>query len=231
VGTVWKFFLPLDRTLLLLIATGARYEQYVRPLLQSADKYFVPHKTLLLTDSASDYGVHQFPKTHAGFPETTLKRYASFLEHKNFISTFEHAFYIDIDALFVDYVGEEIFSEGITATVHHGYRNKSADSVIESNSNSAAFLPSVKTYYCGGFNGGTSKAYLEMAESIQRGVEQDERNHIMAVWHDESHLNKYLEINPPTRILDSSYGYPETELNTPNNAKIVFLEKAWRGGR
>lgn len=221
----------LVNTLLLLIATGESYHQYIRPLLASADEFFVPHETLLLTDCPNDFGVHQVYKANAGYPETTLKRYHSFLEYGDFISQFDNCFYIDIDALFVKPVGAEIFSDGITATLHHGYLHKPISSVIERNPQSAAYLPSASSYYCGGFNGGASATYLGMADAICAGIDADARKKIVAMWHDESHLNKYLAMHPPAKVLDSSYGYPETELETPNNAKIVFLEKAWRGGR
>ena len=218
-------------TILLLIATGEKYWQYIAPLLASAGRFFVPHETLLLTDCPSGFGVYQVSKENKGYPETTLKRYHSFLEHRAFIEKFDYAFYVDIDAIFVNPVGEEIFSSGITATLHHGFVGKPAAGALEHNSKSAAYLPDATTYYCGGFNGGTSKAYLDMAKWIRSSVDYDAKQNITAVWHDESHLNKYLSIHPPAKVLGSEYCYPETQLDRENNAKIVCLEKSWRGGR
>lgn len=218
-------------TLLLLIATGQKYWQYVDPLIQSANKFLLPHATLLLTDCPTGFGVYQSHLDNRGYPETTLKRYHSFLEHEPFISKFDYTFYVDIDALFVAPVGEEIFSSGITATRHHGYVGKSVAHTLEHNPQSAAYMRDAETYFCGGFNGGATAAYLRMARVIRDGVDSDAGKGITAVWHDESHLNKYLQMYPPAKILDSTYCYPETELNRPNHAKIVCLEKAWRGGR
>lgn len=217
-------------TALLLIATGEKYWPYATPLIESANKFFVPHETILFTDCPESLGAdfHAYQK-NAGFPETTLKRYHTFLGLRELLEhDFDYLFYVDIDALFVNSVGEEIFSSGVTATLHH---NQNWRALLEENPDSTAYTESVQNYYCGGFNGGTSAAYLKMAEAIKDGVDRDEQNGIMARWHDESHLNRYLAEHAPAKILTSDYCYPEPELYKPNQAKIVCLDKSLRGGR
>jgi Glycosyltransferase family 6 len=216
------------KTALLLIATGDSYEPYIRPLIDSADKFFVPHDTILFTDRMPQYTLYQVPHPHWGFPNATLRRYHTFLAQRDWLATYDYLFYLDVDALFVAPVGEEVFSSGIAATLHH---NQNPHDLLETRPQSAAYLPKVHQYFCGGFNGGTSAAYLDMAEAIREGVDYDTANGLTARWHDESHLNKYLSLYPPTKILPVDYCYPEPDLNQPNKAKIVCLEKKWRGGR
>lgn len=194
-------------TALVLIATGEKYHRFIRPLVGSADTFFVPHTTFLFTDSPEDYGVTQFPHENLGYPLATLKRYHTFLTQRERLSKFDYVFYIDIDALFVSPVGPEIFGSGITATKHQAYHRGGYD--LEENKQSTAYLPSVRQYFCGGFNGGTSVSFLRMAEVIARNVDVDLANGVVAKWHDESHLNKYLEENPPSRVLDHGYCYSE----------------------
>ena len=217
-------------TALLLIATGEKYWPYAKPMIDSAKQFFVPHETILFTDCPESLGADfRAYQKNSGFPETTLKRYHTFLGLRDVLEhDFSYLFYIDIDAIFVRPVGEEIFSGGITATLHH---NKNWRALLEDNPRSTAYTESVQNYYCGGFNGGTSSAYLEMAGAIAAAVDEDEDRGIIAKWHDESHLNKYLAIHPPTKILTSDYCYPEPELDKPNQAKIVCLDKSLRGGR
>lgn len=215
-------------TTLLLIATGPKYWQYIDPLLSSARKYFISHVPILFTDSPYRHRAKRIDVADQGFPGTTLKRYHTFLNHKHVISEFDYAFYLDIDAVFVGPVGFEIFSGGLTATLHH---NKNFTGLLEANKNSTAYVESVKYYYCGGFNGGPTREYLTMAEKIRTNIDADERNGVTAIWHDESHLNKYFEERPPGRILSSDYCYPEPELNDSCSPKIVCLDKSLRGGR
>ena len=86
-------------------------------------------------------------------------------------------------------------------------------------------------YYAGGFNGGKPEHFLKMSQTIVDNVEKDFENGLVAVWHDESHMNRYLINNPPTIELTPSYCYPEAARinpggwNVPFDAKIVALEK------
>ncbi len=98
----------MQRTALILIATGEKYWQYVQQMIDSAAKFFVPHEVVLFTDSEKNFNVKTFKKNAEGFPKTTLMRYHTFLSQKEYLSTFDYLFYADVDMLFVDNV-EDIF--------------------------------------------------------------------------------------------------------------------------
>jgi hypothetical protein len=78
-------------------------------------------------------------------------------------------------------------------------------------------------YLMGGFNGGRAPAFLAMAEHIAAAIDRDAARGIVAVWHDESHLNRYFIDHPP-HILSPSYGFPEG-WDAPFEARIVLLDK------
>jgi hypothetical protein len=198
-------------TALVIIATRPRYWEFAEGLIASAKKFFVPHDVVLFTDRSEPFNVrHQIMQEPLGYPEATLYRYHAVESQWELLAQYDQIFYADADALFVALVQEEdIFSSGITATVHSGYYAQNQQGSPERNPASAAYLASVRTYYCGGFNGGESQAYLRMATMIRQGVDSDKAKGIVAVWHDESHLNRYLFDNPPARVLSPSFCYPE----------------------
>ena len=85
-----------------------------------------------------------------------------------------------------------------------------------------------KTYYAGGFNGGRTKEFIEMSEVIAERVNKDLENDVVALWHDESHMNRYLIDNPPALSLTPSYCWAEEFYNNPNypyEPKIIALQK------
>jgi histo-blood group ABO system transferase len=196
---------------LVVIATGDAYRQHAKNLIASAKQFFVPHDVALFTDKPPEFDVPvKFDWEHLGYPRATLMRYHAIWGARETLSKYDHVFYSDADILFIAPVaGEEVFSEGITATEHPGYVGLGG--TPETNPRSAAYCPSVRTYFCGGFNGGTSTPFLQMAEAISKAVDADDANGVLAVWHDESHLNRYLHDHPPARILSPSFCYPQGE--------------------
>lgn len=200
------------KTALLVIATGPRYLEYARNLIKSASEFFVPHDVILFTDESTEIrttGVINYHSEYTGFPQSTLMRYHLFNGAANDILRYDQVFYVDADMKFVAPVGEEIFSESITATEHPGYVG--LNGTPEKRPESTAYCPIVRNYFCGGFNGGEAGAFLRMAKVIADNIDRDTERGITAVWHDESHLNRYLYDNPPARILSPSFCYPESE--------------------
>lgn len=68
---------------------------------------------------------------------------------------------------------------------------------------------------------------MDMAKTISYRVDKDLEAGIVAQWHDESHMNRYMIDHPPSRPLSYEYCYPEPELGRhPNdNPKIIALLK------
>ena len=63
-----------------------------------------------------------------------------------------------------------------------------------------------------------------MAKIITENIYQDLKNNIIAIWHDESHLNRFYIDNKPTLILSPSYCYPES-WNLPYKKRLLALDK------
>jgi histo-blood group ABO system transferase len=223
---------------ILTIATN-KYIEFIEPLYNSISENFLNgHEiecllfTNLEVEECSD-NVKVCQIEHENWPIPTLKRYHYFLKERDFILEHDYCFYLDADMRIVGKVGEEIFGD-IVATQHPGWWHRDPkDFNYERRRSSTAYIPPGEgnMYYAGGFNGGKTDSYIKMSEKIVENVENDFKNDLIAIWHDESHLNKYLYENPPSLELTPSYCYPEAiMLNYPGwyvpfEPKILALEK------
>jgi len=201
---------------ILNIATN-KYIQFVEQFLNSVEENFLNgHEisSLVFTNHeieeiSENVKISQID--HEPWPIPTLKRYHYFLKEKDYISQFDYCFYMDVDMRIVGKVGEEVLGD-LVATQHPGMYFKLPDEcTYERREQSTAYVSygEGKMYYAGGFNGGKPEYFLKMSESIVENVEKDFQNNLIAVWHDESHMNRYLINNPPTLELTPSYCYPE----------------------
>ena len=222
-----------------IIATH-NYIQFINPLLASLRQYFMKghevHYFIFTNHLNCNYG----PDTtainieHKPFPYPTLMRYHIILDHKELYKDYDFFWYSDADMLIIKEIGDEIISD-ITATEHPGYYNKPSNTfTYETRYQSSAYIDKRcgKRYYAGGFNGG--KKYLQMANEIKKLIDIDQKKGIVAIWHDESYLNKYLFMYEPNKILTPSYCFPEddgylypnlTGTNIICDIKVLALKK------
>jgi histo-blood group ABO system transferase len=223
---------------ILNIATN-KYIQFVESLLDSIEENFLNgHEisALVFTDheiEESSENVRIVKIDHEPWPIPTLKRYHYFMKEEEYISQFDYCFYLDVDMRIVGKVGDEILGD-LVATQHPGFWFKNHNEFsYERRPKSTAYIPydEGKMYYAGGFNGGKPEHFLKMSKTIVDNIEKDFENNLIAVWHDESHMNRYLLNNPPTVELTPSYCYPEavehnpTAWNVPFEPKILALDK------
>jgi len=213
---------------LLVIATG-KYDEFIPPLFKSMKKHFLKdHDVTMFVFSDQDIpkkdGLFHIFQKHEEWPYATLKRYHVFDKNKEILSKMDYLFYCDADMLFVNNIGNEILGQ-LVGTIHPGFYNGQRGT-YETNEKSTAFIKSNEgnKYYAGGFNGGSSQEFLKMSEFIKNNIDKDLLNNIIAVWHDESHLNKYFIDNIPTVELCPSYCYPES-WDLPFEKKLLALDK------
>ena len=114
---------------LILVCTG-KYDVFLQPLLDSADKYLLPEHCIdIYLFADNDYPLNvsgrmtlrRFEVPRLPFPYPTLYRYKWITQYSNSL-TAKNLYYCDVDMLFVNEVGEEIFPDetGLVATRHPG---------------------------------------------------------------------------------------------------------------
>jgi len=216
---------------LLVIATND-YTDFLQPLITSADKHFVVDGNVQVTyfvfankdlNLQSDRDIIYTKVDHKPWPWMTLGRYEIFSQNSSLFDNMDYLYYCDADMLFEGTVGTEIVGKRV-GTIHPGFLG--GRGTPETNPQSTAYIPAnVPISYCaGGFNGGSREEYLHMADRLSHNISLDSRFGITAIWHDESHLNRYYAEFSPTVRLSPSYCYPES-WDLPFPKKLLALDK------
>ena len=212
---------------LLVMATG-KYINFVPPLIESARKHFcIDHEVtfFIFTDGnlpeADDMVTIQ--QRRLGWPQDTLMRCAVYLENKERWADMDYVFACDADMRFADSVGSEILGERV-ATQHPGFVGKRGSYEINPSSTAAVGAGEGERYFAGGFHGGSAQEFEKLVSTMARNIKKDLRHNFVAVWHDESHLNRYFIDAKPTVILSPAYCYPEA-WNLPYTKRLLALDK------
>ena len=236
----------MNKRVALFVVATAKYIKFLKPLVTSVNQHFLKDEcdvdVIIFTDhepASSITGLDDWEsdrvqlvwmhQEHLPWPGPTLKRYEIFLKARDMFPDYTHLFYCDVDMLFVDTVGSEVLvEEGLVATAHPGFYNKPRSQfTYETNIHSVAYIPEHKGlfYFAGGFQGGKSSAYEQAIVKLCLKINTDEERGITAVWHDESHWNRYLIDNHPTRVLSPSYCFPEAWEWLPFPRRLLALDK------
>jgi histo-blood group ABO system transferase len=218
---------------IITIATN-RYIQFVERLLDNIEEHFLNGhdiQCLLFTDheveTSDNVKVSQIG--HKPWPEPALKKYNYINSQSEYLKNFDYLYLFDADVGIVANVGEEVLQDLVGVLHPYKILEPEKPGTYEKRRESTAYVADEdhNKYYAAAFVGGKSSNFLKMAKTISERVDQDERNGIIAKWHDESHLNKYFIENPPTD-LSPSYMFPEELIGYsqyPFEPKIVALKK------
>lgn len=234
---------------ILYICTG-NYNQFFDGFYLSSEKYFLPgiadKDYFVFTDDMSlskAHNVHLYEQKCQGFPADSLFRFEYFLKAKEELEKFDYIYFFNANAEFRLPVGEEILPDdtGLAMGLWHKQEQPwwsfwwifslPAFYSYERNKNSLAYIPPFgKNYkhYMGGINGGRTKEYLEMAEILAKNIRLDYEKGIIALAHDQSHINAYMR-NHACKDLPKELCWPE-EWTASFSPKIVFRDKKVLGG-
>ncbi len=219
------------RNVLLLVSATGWYSGCLERLAKSARKHLFPGQLLdvvAFTDRPSEVplGVEAVEQRACPWPYSTMMRYGVYLREKSRMLRYDYVFAIDADMEFVAPVSADVIlpKTGIVAVHHPGFAGKPAEVFpYEKSMLSRACVTDGKAYYAGGFIGGAAVDFVRMCEAIDTAIRDDLADGIVAVWHDESHLNRYLNAEPPAAALDPSYCRPE-EYGS-DGARLLALKK------
>lgn len=229
------------------ICLNQPYWQFANEMLWGVNTFFLKHPSIREKYETevmlwSDIPIESFPlgkvfeTEPVEWPMPTLMRYHLFLQQEEYLQKFDYIFYIDVDMRIVDWIGEEILGDGLTAAEHPMYRLKpNFYPPYEPNINSAAYIRRPGKviidengkqrfnpyYYAGGFQGGRTGDFIKAMKVMRKNIDHDFDNNYIAIWNDESHFNKYLFDNPPSVVLSPSYIYPDSLISD------YYVKQVW----
>lgn len=182
--------------------------------------------------------IHVFPQKDLWWPNNTLKRFSMFLSRENELKKMDYLFYFNANLEIMKPIWVEILPSSndqiVVSTVGFYYFCKDNKKfAYDRNPNSTAYIKKWEWsfYVQWWLNGWTTDSYLNMCKKLDNNIKIDENNWVVALWHDESHLNRYvyeLEMNwyrENFKVLPPSYLYAEWfDLSYP--CKILMRNKS-----
>ena len=190
------------------------YDSFEEKFLSNCHKeYYVFTDNMELYKNNED-NVHIIEQKNLGWPGNTLFRFKMFLTQKQQLLKFDYIFFLNANAVCMKEVGEEFLPhvESLLFVQHPGFYNvPNYRFPYDRNKKSSAYIPYKKgnVYVTGAINGGKSKGFLQMCEELSREIDMDYERGIIALWHDESHINKYILNRSDYKLLPPSYIYTE----------------------
>lgn len=221
------------------ICTG-KYSKFFENFYNSSEKFFLKnyekHYTVFTDSNLFDREnisiVHQ---KKLGWPYDTMMRFHMFNSVEEKIKNFNFSFFFNANMQFVSDVGEETLpteKNNYLVAVNHPlfYDKTNYNFPYERNAKSKFYIPygEGKYYVQGCYNGGRTSEFMSMSNQLSKLIDEDLKNSITPIWHDESALNWYLkDLNP--LILNPGYAYPESYF-LPFAPLAVQLDKNKHGG-
>ncbi|KAM5259471.1 histo-blood group ABO system transferase isoform 3-T5 [Hipposideros larvatus] len=225
-------FRPQNVTIGLTVFAIKKYVVFLKLFLETAEKHFmVGHKVnyYVFTDRPADVPrvplqegrrvvVLEVPGA-ARWQDVSMRRMemiSSFCAQR-FLHEVDFLVCVDVDMRFSDHVGVEILSQ-LFGTLHPGFYGASREAfTYERRPQSQAYIPwdQGDFYYMGAFFGGSVSEVHRLTTACHQAMKADLASGIEAVWHDESHLNRYLLDHKPTKVLSPEYMWDEQLLGRP----------------
>ncbi|XP_017269785.1 N-acetyllactosaminide alpha-1,3-galactosyltransferase-like isoform X2 [Kryptolebias marmoratus] len=203
-----------------VFAVGRYLEAYLNTFLTSAEKHFMlgfPVTYYVFTDLPDQVQnialapgrklkVVQVEK-YSRWQDISMMRMKTISEviENELQHSFSFVFCFDVDQEFKGRFGTEALGESVAMLHAHYYKLPKNRFTYDRNPKSKAFMESGDFYYHAAIFGGTCQQVKTLADFCYLNIMEDKLNGVEALWHDESHLNKYFWVHKPTKLLSPEY--------------------------
>lgn len=222
----------------LYICTG-EYWRFWRGFRTSCDQHFcqADHKQYYVFSDSSQIqasgDTEVLYQDDLGWPMNTLFRFQMFLRIAERLRSYDKVVFFNANCEFIEAIeATEFFGvdRDFVAGLHPGFYDKhSSVFPYERRPASTAFVLAGQAYCQGALIGGSAAPFLDACQQLHRNIEMDLRNGLMAIWHDESHWNAFINNQHSTlsrrlQLLSPSFLYPE-DWSLPFRPRILLREK------
>ncbi|XP_015276314.1 PREDICTED: N-acetyllactosaminide alpha-1,3-galactosyltransferase-like isoform X2 [Gekko japonicus] len=231
---------------LTVFAIGKYLDKYLKNFLTSANIYFMPgHNVIfyIMVDNISGVpSIELDPlrrlkvipvEKESRWQDISMMRMKTIgdLIESRIRHEVDFLFCMDVDQVFESYYGVETLDESVAQLQAWFYKASRRVFTYERNPESAAYIPYEEGdfYYHAAVFGGTPQRIYNLTRECYEGIRKDKEHNLEAIWHDESHLNKYYLRNRPSKVLSPEYcwDYNIGLSYEVKNIKLSWLPKAY----
>lgn len=224
----------MNKIAIIFIGTN-KYRSFFPKFYNSVNKLFLnkfQKDFFVFSDDEDDFfkreNIKFYAIEHQKWPFITLLRFDTISKAIEELKEYNYIFFIDAD-MFINEEIEEAFLDDqydLYGVQHPGFVNQFG--TFEFNKKSLACVSlqnDLSNYFQGCFWGGKAIPVIDMIVSLKQRINEDLKNNIIALWHDESHMNWYFVNNKQrVKVLDPGFAYPEFWL-LPYSKKIIHIGK------
>ncbi|XP_071187608.1 globoside alpha-1,3-N-acetylgalactosaminyltransferase 1-like isoform X3 [Salvelinus alpinus] len=229
----------MNLTIATTVFAVGKYVRFLRDFLETAEKYFLvdfnvryyvftdrPDNVPSVTMSQGRHlSVIQVPGSNR-WQEISARRMEIIQTaiERQISREADYIFCLDVDSKFHARWGAESLGR-LVAVIHPELYNQPRDRFsYERRPASTAYIPMVEGdyYYAGAVFGGFVEDVYTLTKVCRKQLEKDARNSIEAAWQEESHLNRYLLYNKPSKLLSPEYLWQDFHGKTKEIKVIRF---------
>ncbi|KAJ8400722.1 hypothetical protein AAFF_G00394910 [Aldrovandia affinis] len=205
---------------LTVFAVGRYLDAYLTEFLHSAEQHFMlglPVTYYVFTDVPESMPkvplgldraleVIRVPK-HQRWQDISMMRMKAIAEtiDQRIRHRHQYVFCLDVDQVFMGRFGSEALGDSVALLHAFYYHRPKVLYTYDTNPRSAAYMETADYYYHAAVFGGSWQSVRNLTEGCYKGIMKDKQSHVEALWHDESHLNKYLWLHKPSKVLSPEY--------------------------
>lgn len=226
----------MKRIAILYICTG-KYSVLWKEFYESFESLFLPHcqkDYYVFTDAKiiefekDNCRIHRIYQEALPWPYPTLLRFRMFLSIKNELSVYDYIFFFNSNAQALKTITEEMvlprkkYNEKLVVVKHPSFNWSILDNPYDRNPRCRAYIPYGfgKVYVQACILGGKNSSFLKMAKKIAHSIDCDLKKGVIALWHDESYVQRYILFRKNYRLLGREFARQNLLTNKEN---IIYM--------